>query len=74
MVSWHSILRLSDKNERALALGFLYTAGVRTEDTESEGHASGAAFVTTHWSVVLAAGQRATPQSAAALEQLCRTY
>ncbi len=31
-------------------------------------------FATTHWSVVLAAGQEGTPQSAAALEQLCRTY
>ncbi len=31
-------------------------------------------FATTHWSVVLAAGQEDTPQSAAALEQLCRTY
>ena len=31
-------------------------------------------FATTHWSVVLAAGQADTPQSAAALEQLCRTY
>jgi hypothetical protein len=31
-------------------------------------------FATTHWTVVLAAGQRSTPQSAAALEQLCHTY
>jgi RNA polymerase sigma-70 factor (ECF subfamily) len=32
-------------------------------------------FRTTHWSVVLAAGQRAaSPQAAAALEQLCRAY
>jgi RNA polymerase sigma-70 factor (ECF subfamily) len=31
-------------------------------------------FATTHWSVVLAAGQQDTPQSTAALEQLCRTY
>jgi len=29
---------------------------------------------TTHWTVVLAAGQRHTPQSDTALEQLCRTY
>jgi RNA polymerase sigma-70 factor (ECF subfamily) len=34
----------------------------------------GGVFATTHWSVVLAAGQEDTPQSAAALEQLCRTY
>jgi RNA polymerase sigma-70 factor (ECF subfamily) len=31
-------------------------------------------FTTTHWSVVLAAGQTASPQSEAALEELCRTY
>lgn len=32
------------------------------------------AFNTTQWSVVLAAGQARTSQSAAALESLCRTY
>jgi RNA polymerase sigma factor (sigma-70 family) len=31
-------------------------------------------FATTHWTVVLAAGKQATPQSAEALEQLCQTY
>ena len=34
----------------------------------------GAAFVTTHWSVVLSARDKASPHSEAALEQLCRTY
>ena len=33
-----------------------------------------AAFATTHWSVVLAAGHRESPQAADALEKLCRTY
>ncbi len=33
-----------------------------------------AQFATTHWSVVLEAGERASPESAAALERLCRTY
>ncbi len=33
-----------------------------------------AQFTTTHWSVVLAAGQCGTAQSAQALELLCRTY
>lgn len=36
--------------------------------------APGDVFATTHWTVVLAAGQRHTPQSDAALEQLCRNY
>ena len=31
-------------------------------------------FRTTHWSVVLAAGDAASPQSAEALERLCRAY
>ena len=31
-------------------------------------------FVTTHWSVVLAAKDKASPESAAALEALCRAY
>jgi DNA-directed RNA polymerase specialized sigma24 family protein len=31
-------------------------------------------FNTTHWSVVMMAGQDSSPEAAAALEQLCRTY
>ena len=31
-------------------------------------------FATTHWTVVLAAGARHTPQADSALEELCRTY
>jgi len=34
----------------------------------------GPVFVTTHWSVVLSARRKDSPQSAAALETLCRTY
>jgi len=33
-----------------------------------------AVFATTHWSVVLAAGQNSEPSALAALERLCRTY
>ena len=36
--------------------------------------APGDIFATTQWTVVLAAGQRATPQSDRALEELCRAY
>src|SRR6266852_5171126 len=36
--------------------------------------AGGAQFTTTHWSVVLAAGRNASPQTNEALEVLCRTY
>ena len=31
-------------------------------------------FATTHWSIVLCAGREHSPNSAAALEELCRTY
>ncbi|MBM3881769.1 MAG: sigma-70 family RNA polymerase sigma factor [Verrucomicrobia bacterium] len=37
-------------------------------------NSTAAVFATTHWSVVLAAGQSADAQASAALEQLCRTY
>jgi RNA polymerase sigma-70 factor (ECF subfamily) len=36
--------------------------------------APGDVFATTHWTVVLAAGQRHTPSADGALEELCRTY
>jgi RNA polymerase sigma-70 factor (ECF subfamily) len=36
--------------------------------------APGPCFVTTHWSVVVAAGRSDTPSAQAALEKLCRTY
>ncbi len=43
-----------------------------TESSSSSG--PGDVFATTHWTVVLAAGQKHTPQSDNALEELCRTY
>jgi len=47
---------------------------VPTEESHCESEAHGGVFATTHWSVVLAVGQRDTPESAAALERLCRAY
>ena len=45
------------------------------EDTnEVSGTEHVGCFQTTHWSVVLAAGQSATPHAEAALESLCRSY
>ena len=44
-----------------------------THDELSSEPAS-AQFATTHWSVVLAAGERELPQAAEALEKLCRAY
>jgi DNA-directed RNA polymerase specialized sigma24 family protein len=42
---------------------------------ETEGLGThGAVFATTHWSVVLAAGQSESPLAADALERLCRNY
>ncbi len=41
---------------------------------DQPGPAQGASFTTTHWSVVLAAGEQDTPQASEALETLCRSY
>jgi RNA polymerase sigma-70 factor (ECF subfamily) len=43
-------------------------------DTNGEGPSGVASFDTTHWSVVSAAADRVSPNAAAALETLCRTY
>ncbi len=44
------------------------------KNTPSPLDLSGRIFVTTHWSVVLRARQKESPDSQAALERLCRTY
>ena len=51
-----------------------YNGIVRAQDSNSEGQTRGAAFVTTHWSAVLATADPDSPQNQAALDQLCRTY
>ena len=43
-------------------------------DHPPEHSATGGMFATTHWSVVLQAGDGRSSQSSAALEKLCRTY
>lgn len=45
-----------------------------SEHSSQSSGSPGDIFATTHWTVVLAAGKRSTPQSNAALEQLCKTY
>src|SRR5579872_382409 len=47
-----------------------------SSSSEHETAAGGQAnwFVTTHWSLVLAARQAESPEAGAALEKLCRTY
>ena len=45
-----------------------------SRESESEITGSARAFATTHWSLVLAAGQDSSPPARAALEQLCRLY
>ncbi|MGN6554949.1 MAG: RNA polymerase sigma factor [Verrucomicrobiota bacterium] len=44
-----------------------------TSDSASSS-APGDIFATTHWTVVLAAGKRSSPEALHALEELCRTY
>ena len=43
-------------------------------DSTDATNPSGDVFATTHWTVVLTAGQRHSPQSDLALEELCRSY
>jgi len=43
----------------------------KDEAAAREGHAE---FTTTHWSLVVAAGETSSPRSVAAMEDLCRTY
>lgn len=45
-----------------------------SERPNHSGGGPGDIFATTHWTVVLAAGRKHTPQSDEALEQLCKTY
>ena len=45
-----------------------------SEHSNPSSTAPGDIFATTHWTVVLAAGKRSTPQSDRALEELCRAY
>ena len=47
---------------------------MNSKPTSQTSCAPGDVFATTHWTVVLAAGKRHTPQSDRALEELCRTY
>jgi DNA-directed RNA polymerase specialized sigma24 family protein len=47
---------------------------VQTDDSKAEPGLQGAAFATTRWSVVLAAGDAVSPKAAEALELLCRIY
>ena len=44
------------------------------ENHSESGPAGGSWFTTTHWSVVLAAGESASPNAREALETLCRAY
>ena len=44
------------------------------QSTDAPGAVGPPVFATTHWSVVLAAANEETPEAAAALERLCRTY
>jgi DNA-directed RNA polymerase specialized sigma24 family protein len=47
---------------------------LNSEPSTSATSRPGEVFATTHWTVVLAAGCRSTPQGDVALEELCRTY
>jgi len=70
-----------DKADRAVGVVFLVTTArfplfAKKYDVSEFGESKQAQplFVTTRWSVVLAAQDRSSPDSAAALETLCRAY
>lgn len=52
----------------------LYLSGMSAADPDRRTAPATSAFLTTHWSVVLAAAHSASPKAAAALEQLCQAY
>jgi RNA polymerase sigma factor (sigma-70 family) len=54
-------------------VGVSTSTGTKRSDPET-GAMQVAAFVTTHWSVVLAAGRSDTPRARNALSKLCQTY
>jgi len=47
---------------------------VPSEQTEPAGGQPAGVFATTHWSVVVRAGDSRSPEAASAMERLCRTY
>ena len=51
-----------------------WRSDLSTENPTPRTGAAGGIFATTHWTVVLAAGQGGSPQAEVALEELCRTY
>ena len=74
-----NVVRHAPNLTRALCLDpgaqLRYFAGMANADTQlpadSQCHA---VFATTHWSMVVSAGDVFTEQAAVALERLCQTY
>jgi RNA polymerase sigma factor (sigma-70 family) len=60
-------------NRPADLVGHLYGDELMSADSPATSRAADV-FATTHWTVVVAAGERHTEQSDRALEELCRTY
>jgi RNA polymerase sigma-70 factor (ECF subfamily) len=59
----------------AKAVEFQHAHGMSTSEGDERNSIPRAAeFATTHWSIVLAAGAKASPEAAEALEKLCRVY
>jgi len=56
------------------ALAIKQTSDLTSLDSTHSGGPPRGYFAKTRWTVVLAAGRRATPQAEMALEELCRTY
>ena len=71
-------LCVDNRHRAGLACVRLSSTGEAMRPLRAPEHDTGSSraesFHTTHWSVVLRAGQEASPQAAEALETLCRTY
>ena len=53
---------------------FAHDPGMSPPEQPSEGPGQAGIFATTHWSVVVQAGDSQSPEAAGALEKLCQTY
>src|SRR5882724_8629833 len=69
LANWRAFI--GARSSLLVGTGFSMSPGDQDAGTSQS---AAAQFNTTHWSVVLAAGQSSSPAAQAALEQLCRAY
>ncbi len=70
----HGDLRQEYQGIAASTMGAAAADGGQAVYEEGTGPGPRSLFATTHWTVVLSAGDTAAPAGQAALEELCRSY